>query len=384
MTRLIITFSIVFALLFFDVYAQQLKVTLKEKFVIGDDENAPDEYLFAYPKHVNTDSKNNIYIADLNMSKIRVFNQYGQFIKSIGRKGQGPGEMQEVMCMTIDHNDDLIVVDRMSRRFTRFSKMGEEFTTYPMPDNSFIDPWIILPLGLELYALQYRVREDSKYYTNKESSLYNKKEDKLVHIYPIDFSSVLESFVSEDDIWDLSQPFFRAQIGRNSIKIATLGNNAIVIAPWIYEGLLYLYQKVADQWQLKTLRGKIPTHKSYKMLNFSDYPDLKFPRGAYLLSGQSGKFAVRMQNMSRGLFAMNNGTIVHFSVTRSSEEEIIDGVELFEPDGTYIGYGQFENHSMAMEVLWKDKDDRFYIRDSMGFSKIRVMSLEYQKIDEGK
>ena len=97
------------------------------------------------------------------MSKIRVFDHKGRFIKSIGRKGQGAGEMQEVTCMVVDRNDDLIVVDRMSRRVTRFSNMGEEVKTYLISEESIISPWTVRPLGRERYLLYYQVGSGSPF-----------------------------------------------------------------------------------------------------------------------------------------------------------------------------------------------------------------------------
>ena len=46
------------------VQAQKLTFTLHEHLIIGDDEEAPSEYLFYYPQIVRTDSQGNIYVKD--------------------------------------------------------------------------------------------------------------------------------------------------------------------------------------------------------------------------------------------------------------------------------------------------------------------------------
>ena len=46
------------------VQAQELSFTLHEQLIIGDDEEAPSEYLFYYPQIVRTDSQGNIYVKD--------------------------------------------------------------------------------------------------------------------------------------------------------------------------------------------------------------------------------------------------------------------------------------------------------------------------------
>ncbi|MDE2671878.1 MAG: hypothetical protein OXI04_05005, partial [Bacteroidota bacterium] len=44
--------------------AQELSFTLHEHLIIGDDEEAPSEYLLHYPEIVRTDSQGNIYVKD--------------------------------------------------------------------------------------------------------------------------------------------------------------------------------------------------------------------------------------------------------------------------------------------------------------------------------
>ncbi len=98
-------------LLFFNVmlnsisYSQNINVEIEELLVLGNDENASAEYLFSLPEHICTDKKNNIYISDKNVCKIKVYDQNGKYIKSIGQKGQGPGEMQDITCFTVDKKD---------------------------------------------------------------------------------------------------------------------------------------------------------------------------------------------------------------------------------------------------------------------------------------
>ena len=58
----------------------------------GDSPDAPD--LFGQPIAVATDDVDNIYVADHQSSDIRVFDSAGNFVRRIGRRGRGPGELQ--------------------------------------------------------------------------------------------------------------------------------------------------------------------------------------------------------------------------------------------------------------------------------------------------
>ncbi len=135
--------------------AQKVTARLHFDLSIGDDESMPREYLFAFPKFISTDSRGHIYIADARSSSIRVFSSEGEFVKSIGSRGQGPGEFLDVTSMVVDSRDDLIVVDHFNMRITRFSDMGDNVETYPIPVNGRAQPWHIRTLGPERFVLYY-------------------------------------------------------------------------------------------------------------------------------------------------------------------------------------------------------------------------------------
>ncbi|MDE2826419.1 MAG: 6-bladed beta-propeller [Bacteroidota bacterium] len=85
---------------------------------MGNDEDASAEYLFTYPELVRTDSKGYIYVHDRLRADVRVFDESGQFVTTVGRRGEGPGEMREIVSMHVDDRDRLIVADRNSSRFS--------------------------------------------------------------------------------------------------------------------------------------------------------------------------------------------------------------------------------------------------------------------------
>ena len=92
--------------------AQELSFTLFEQLVIGNNEDAPAEYLFTFPELVRTDSKGYIYVHDRRRADVRVFDESGQYVTTVGKRGEGPGEMREIDGMHVDAHDRLIVADR--------------------------------------------------------------------------------------------------------------------------------------------------------------------------------------------------------------------------------------------------------------------------------
>ncbi|MCY3616025.1 MAG: 6-bladed beta-propeller, partial [Bacteroidetes bacterium] len=117
------------------VQAQELSFTLHEQLIIGDDEEAPSEYLFYYPQIVRTDSQGNIYVKDARSADVRVFDANGRYVTTVGKRGEGPGELREVFGMHVDGDDQIIVADRMNRRLTIFTDMGRSFTTKSLEED---------------------------------------------------------------------------------------------------------------------------------------------------------------------------------------------------------------------------------------------------------
>jgi len=75
-------------------YAEQKYVELEKLYSIDVTEISlfGKESNYGFGRVVDFDENNNMYILDTYESKISVFNEKGEFVKSIGREGQGPEE----------------------------------------------------------------------------------------------------------------------------------------------------------------------------------------------------------------------------------------------------------------------------------------------------
>lgn len=85
-----------------------LKLKLKEDLSIGREDD--NNYAFNRVRGVAVDSQGNIYAVDMSNRRVQVFNQRGKYLKTIGRKGQGPGGFQQPYKILIDENTGNIYV----------------------------------------------------------------------------------------------------------------------------------------------------------------------------------------------------------------------------------------------------------------------------------
>ena len=102
-------------------YYGELDLDIEENLVIGrsDDNN----YQFYQANNLAVDKEDNIYLADGGNHRIQKFDKNGQYILTIGREGQGPGEFTGISGILIDEQGNLFVLG--GRRIQIFNTSGE-------------------------------------------------------------------------------------------------------------------------------------------------------------------------------------------------------------------------------------------------------------------
>ncbi|MFQ5742488.1 MAG: 6-bladed beta-propeller [Acidobacteriota bacterium] len=80
------------------------RIELVEDLVIGEREEDPN-YVFYFtsytPGAVDVDEQGHIYILDAGNHRIQVFDESGEFVHSMGREGEGPGELERPDEITV-------------------------------------------------------------------------------------------------------------------------------------------------------------------------------------------------------------------------------------------------------------------------------------------
>ena len=99
-------------------------LNLEEELSIGAFEGK-DEDTFSQINDLDVDDNGNIYGIDNSSAQIRVFDSNGQFLRTVGRKGQGPGEMQMPLFVQIASQEEIAVYDYLTQRLVLFSLGGE-------------------------------------------------------------------------------------------------------------------------------------------------------------------------------------------------------------------------------------------------------------------
>jgi hypothetical protein len=96
-----------------------LILKLSSPLTIGSETD--DRYFFASLRQIRIDKKRRIYAPDAVAARIQVYDMNGKYIKTIGRRGQGPGEFMRPFNLFLDDKENIYVLDAAARKISRFS-----------------------------------------------------------------------------------------------------------------------------------------------------------------------------------------------------------------------------------------------------------------------
>ena len=97
---------------------------LKEDLTIGE-ASGSKEQMFSEIRGLEADDGGRIYVLDTLEAHIKVFDKNGIYVKTIGREGQGPGEIGAPRSVFITSQNEVVVPDMSNRRLVLFSLEGE-------------------------------------------------------------------------------------------------------------------------------------------------------------------------------------------------------------------------------------------------------------------
>jgi len=83
-----------------------------------------EEYIFSRVRSIAVDEKKRIYVLDTKEAHVKVFDKNGDYVKTVGRKGQGPGEMSLPFSICITSQNEIMVQDLNNRRIMFYSLDG--------------------------------------------------------------------------------------------------------------------------------------------------------------------------------------------------------------------------------------------------------------------
>jgi hypothetical protein len=102
----------------------KIRILFEEELSIGVEEG-DENYMFGNDVAFNTDEDGNFYVTDWDKKRIQKYDPEGKYLLTIGRRGQGPGEFQNISKAKFDKDNNIYVTDIRSRKISFFTKEGK-------------------------------------------------------------------------------------------------------------------------------------------------------------------------------------------------------------------------------------------------------------------
>ncbi len=102
----------------------EITLELEEDLSIGNEED--ENHLFYRARDIQVDSEGNIYVLDSGNHRLQVFDKSGKYLRTTGKRGQGPGEFNAPHGLQLDdETGNIFVADFNSMTVIIFEKEGK-------------------------------------------------------------------------------------------------------------------------------------------------------------------------------------------------------------------------------------------------------------------
>jgi hypothetical protein len=105
------------------------RIIYREELSIGHSEEDKQK-IFFQPMDVIADGNDNIYVLDSGSCQIQKYDKTGKYLMTIGRKGQGPGEILNSQDIHLDSKKNIFVFDQGNNRIIKFDSLGKYIDSF--------------------------------------------------------------------------------------------------------------------------------------------------------------------------------------------------------------------------------------------------------------
>jgi hypothetical protein len=108
------------------------EVRMKELWRLGGFSDDPDEF-FGVISRITSDSQGNIYLLDSQLSEVKIYTPDGEYLNTIGREGEGPGEFRRPSDMFFLPDGNVGVMQTVPGKIVQLTTSGDPAGEFPVP-----------------------------------------------------------------------------------------------------------------------------------------------------------------------------------------------------------------------------------------------------------
>jgi hypothetical protein len=107
-------------------------VELEELWRLGGDTDDEDEF-FGIITSILADEAGNVYLLDSQLNEVKIFSAQGEYLRSIGREGEGPGEFRGAASIFFLPGSEIGVMQLVPGKIVKLTREGDPAGDHPIP-----------------------------------------------------------------------------------------------------------------------------------------------------------------------------------------------------------------------------------------------------------
>ncbi|MBU4486861.1 MAG: 6-bladed beta-propeller [Candidatus Delongbacteria bacterium] len=323
------------------------KLDLKKLFTVSSEAQTDSNACMKRPVSLTADKLDNIYILDVMSMSVKKFDSSGNFIKSIGRMGQGPGELFYPSIMFID-NDTLNLMSAGSRKISKFDLDGNFYSDKLITDQTQLQNTKISRDGQKIvsYVVKPIMKEGQQPDIDFALSVLEMGNLKEKSVLNSKILSVQDLMAGKIDFNDLVIPFIP---GNDYVYISENSDNQYRILGYDYNG-----------------KKQIEIRKDFKMIRYENAEKEEYI--TEMKKMMQGTKELKVGNFKKAIVAIHTDKygrlLVYPNVDRNEDK---DGVylDIFK-DGKFLNRINYEIQDKAnIGILGMFKKQEFFIGDRL-------------------
>jgi len=108
-------------------------VKMEALWELGGDTDDEDEF-FGVISDIGIDDEGNVYLLDAQLSEVKIFTAEGEFVRTIGREGEGPGEFRRPARMFFTEDGNIGVMQTIPAKIVLLTPEGDPVGDHPLPE----------------------------------------------------------------------------------------------------------------------------------------------------------------------------------------------------------------------------------------------------------
>lgn len=325
------------------------KLVLEEIYTAGAGDSPEESFVEIVALDVRPDGT--AYVLDMKDNRVKVFDAQGRFLRAFGKKGQGPGELNQPVGLLITPENEVLIEDALNQRLALFSLDGKFLRNISTATALGLSGIEMNGRGL-IVARSMGMGDAGKMFMDVKT--YDKDLNPKIKLaaveFPISLQSKINPFSGMNLLYTLdgqgrlyfgSQKDYEIRVLSSEGKLLrTIGRDFVPVA----------ITKEDKEEMLKL----IPSTSGIDVKGMIQFPDVFPPYGNFVLA-DDGRLLVRT-----------------YEKGRVKKEYYWD---VFDDEGRYIA-----KVPIAHEIrLWRDGKAYFFVEDEDGYKVLKCFRARWEK-----